>query len=94
MPHPKPKERHIDGITASPTLSERQSRILSFIRHYAVANPYPPSLREIVEGCDVSSTSVVNYNIRRLEENGYLSRTPKTCRTIVLTERGRSEAAG
>ena len=93
MPHPKPKERDIDRVTCSPTLSERQSRILAFIRRYTAANSHPPSLREIAEGCNVSSTSVINYNIRRLEESGYLTRTPRNCRTIVLTERGRSEAA-
>ena len=93
MPHSKPKERDIGRVTASPTLSERQSRILAFIWRYTVANSRPPSLRGIVEGCDISSASVVEYNIRRLEENGYLTRTPMACRTIVLTGRGRSEAA-
>ena len=93
MSHPKPKERDIDRVVASTTLSERQSRILAFIRHYAVTNPRPPSLREIVEGCNISSSSVADYNIRHLEENGYLTRTPGASRTIVLTERGRSEAA-
>ena len=93
MPRPKPKERDIGRRTASPTLSERQSRILTFIRHYVAANSRPPSLRDITEGCNISSTSVVDYNIRRLEENGYLTRTPMTRRTIVLTETGRSEAA-
>ena len=93
MPHTKPKERDIDRVTASPTLSERQSRILAFIWHYTVATSHPPSLREISEGCNISSASVVSYNIRCLQENGYLTRTPKACRTIVLTERGRSEVA-
>ena len=93
MPHPRPKERDIDRVVASTTLSERQSRILSFIRHYTTAKSHPPSLREIAEGCNISSTSVVNYNIRSLEESGYLTRTPMTSRTIVLIERGKSEAA-
>ena len=94
MPHAKPKEHDVKQVTASRALSERQSRILAFIWHYTVANSYPPSLREIVEGCDISSTSVVDYNIRRLEKNGYLTRTPMACRTIVLTGRGRSEVTG
>ena len=91
MPYAKPKEHDVNGVTASRALSERQSRILAFIWHYTVANSFPPSLREIVEGCDISSISVVDYNLRRLEKNGYLTRTPMACRTIVLTERGRSE---
>lgn len=93
MPHTKSKERDIDRVTASPTLSERQSRILAFIRHYTVAKSHPPSLREIGDGCNISSASVVGYNIGYLEEKGYLTRTPMACRTIVLTERGRSEVA-
>ena len=94
MPHAKPKERDVKQVTASRALSERQSRILAFIWHYTVANSHPPSLREIVEGCDISSTSVVDYHIRRLEKNGYLTRTPMACRTIVLTGRGRAEVTG
>ena len=85
MPHPNPKERDIDRPTVSSTLSERQCRMLSFIRHYAAANSRSPSMREIVEGCNISSLSVVGYNLRRLEEYGYLTRTPRASRTIVLT---------
>ena len=91
MPYPKSKEHDVNGVTAPRALSERQSRILSFIWQYTVTNSHPPSLREILRGCDISSTSVVDYHIRRLEKNGYLTRTPMACRTIVLTERGRSE---
>ena len=93
MPYAKPKEHDVNGVTASHAPSERQSQILAFIWHYTVANSYPPSLREIVEGCDISSTSVVDYHIRRLEKKGYLTRVPAISRTIVLTERGRSEVA-
>lgn len=94
MPYAKPKEHDVNGVTASRALSERQSQILEFIWHYTVANSYPPSMREIVKGCGISSTSVVDHHIRRLQKNGYLTRTPMACRTIVLTERGRSEVAG
>ena len=94
MPYPKPKEHDVNGVNASRRLSERQSRILAFIWCYTAANSYSPTLREIREGCDISSTSVVGYNLGRLEKNGYLTHTPMASRTIVLTERGRSEAAG
>ena len=39
----------------------------------------------------VLSLNVDDYHIRRLEKNGCLTRIPMACRTIVLTERGRSE---
>lgn len=93
MPYAKLKEHDVNGVTASRAPSERQSRILAFIRQHTVANSYPPSLREIAQGCDISSTSVVDYHIRRLEKNGYLTRIPMACRTIVLTARGRAEVA-
>ncbi len=94
MPYAKPKEHAVNGVAASHAPSERQSRILAFIWQHTVANSYPPSLREILKGCDISSTSVVDYHIRRLEKTGYLTRIPMACRTIVLTERGRAEVAG
>ena len=77
----------------SSALSKRQALMLAFIRDYIAANSYPPSLREIAEGCDTSSISVVAYNLRILEKREYLTRTPAIPRSIVLTERGWSEAA-
>ena len=94
MPNPKPKEHDVNGVNASRALSERQSRILAFIWCYTAANSYSPTLREIRDGCDISSASVVGYNLGRLEKNGYLTHTPMASRTIVLTERGRTAAAG
>ncbi|MDE2718086.1 MAG: hypothetical protein OXI33_13895 [Chloroflexota bacterium] len=74
-------------------LTQRQSRMLAFIRDFTAHNSYPPTLREIAGGCNISSISVVDYNLRRLEEREYLTRLPVISRTVVLTERGRAEAA-
>ncbi len=93
MPYAKPKEHDVNGVTASRALSDRQSRILAFIWDYTVANPYPPTIREIVKGCSLSSTSVASYNLLSLKEKGYLTRVPSISRGIVLTERGKREAA-
>ena len=93
------------GITSSQTertaarrdarpLTQRQSRMLAFIRDFTARNSYPPTLREIARGCDITSTSVVDYNLRCLEMRECLTRVPSISRTIVLTERGKSEAAG
>ena len=71
-------------------LSQRQGRILAFIQDYTARHVYPPALREIVEGCDLSSTSVALYNLVALGQRGYLTRTRDVARSIVLTERGRS----
>ena len=74
-------------------LTQRQSRMLVFIRDFTARNSYPPTVREIAGGCDISSTSVVDYNLRHLEKRKYLTRVPGLARSIVLTERGKSEAA-
>ncbi|QLQ05532.1 MAG: hypothetical protein HZY76_05160 [Anaerolineae bacterium] len=49
-------------------LSDRQQRILEFIRDYLDKRNYPPSIREIGIAAGISSTSVVNYNLDRLAE--------------------------
>lgn len=71
-------------------LSQRHARILTFIQDYTALNVYPPSLREIMEGCNLSSTSVALHNLMALGQRGYLTRTRDVARSIVLTEKGRS----
>lgn len=55
-------------------LSERQRNILDFIVEFVKAEEYPPTIREIGEKVGISSTSVVNYNLARLEELSLLNR--------------------
>ena len=71
-------------------MKQRQTKILAFIKDFTTRHPYPPALREIVEGCGLSSTSVAQYNLRLLEQRGYLTRVPAAARGIALTERGRA----
>ena len=71
-------------------LKQRQTKILAFIKDFTTRYPYPPALREIVEGCGLSSASVAQYNLRLLEQRGYLTRVPAAARSIALTERGRA----
>ena len=47
---------------------------------------YPPSIRDIQEGCDISSTSVVDYNLKALERLGYIRRDREVSRAIELCE--------
>ena len=67
-------------------LSERQSKMLEFIRGFLKNHPYPPSVREIQLGCAISSTSVVDYNLRLLNRDGYLNRRPDVARGIELLD--------
>ncbi len=66
-------------------LSLRQEGIMDFIRKYLGENGFPPSIREIGKAVGISSTSVVNYNLRRLEERGYLSREKEVSRGLRLS---------
>lgn len=69
-------------------LSRRQKEILSFIQDFQEEKGYLPSLREILRGCNISSTSVVDYNLQRLEDRGYMKREKKISRGIGLLKSG------
>lgn len=68
----------------SESLSARQHKILEFLREYLDENGYPPSIREIGAAAGISSTSVVSYNLKRLEEKGYIGRDPDVSRGLKL----------
>lgn len=72
------------------TLSGKQADILEFLRHFLEEKDYPPSIRDIQDGCGISSTSVVDYNLRKLEEKGIIRRDREVSRGIeILGPRGR-----
>ena len=65
-------------------LSSKQQHIIDFIRSFLVGRSYPPTIRDIVSGCGISSTSVVSYNLNILEKEGYIRRHPEVSRGIEL----------
>ena len=67
-------------------LSERQQRILEFIRQFTLKNEYPPTIREIGTAVGISSTSVVNYNLNILQREGHITRNKEVSRGIRLSE--------
>jgi repressor LexA len=69
-------------------LSFKQHSILRFIRRFIEEHDYPPSIRQIQDGCRISSTSVVDYNLKKLEGEGYIRRDREVSRAIELLERG------
>ena len=82
-------------------LSDRQRFILTFIRTFMHEHGYAPSIREIkgeVERAGLvrtasgnTSTSVVDYNLRALEDGGYIRRDRNKSRAIELIDsNGRS----
>lgn len=65
-------------------ISDKQTRMLDFIQHFQRERDYPPTIREIQQGCNISSTSVVEYNLRKLESEGHIRRDPVVSRGIGL----------
>jgi len=65
-------------------LSYRQEQILSFIREFVETQPYPPTIRDIQAACNISSTSVVDYNLRILQKEGHIHREAEVSRGIEL----------
>ncbi len=72
------------------TLSRRQQAILQFIERFLDENDYPPTIRDIQTELDISSTSVVDYNLKALEARGLIRRNSKISRGIELVNRGSS----
>ena len=63
-------------------LSKRQQNMLRFMQSYMHEHGFPPSIREIGEECDIGSTSVVNYNLNKLVDAGYIQRWGKVSRGL------------
>lgn len=68
-------------------LSPKQQQIIDFIHHFWDERGYPPTVRDIVSGCGISSTSVVDYNLKSLERQGYFRRHSRVSRGIELPAR-------
>ncbi len=68
-------------------ISEKQQRIFDFIHEFMMENDRPPTIREIQYSCHLSSTSVVDYNLQKLEKEGYIKRQSDVSRGIRLIQK-------
>src|SRR5438132_12988963 len=73
----------------SEPLTERQEKILSFIKKSIVDQGYPPTIREIGEHFGIRSTNGVNDHLKALERKGYLMRGELKSRALSVIEGGR-----
>jgi repressor LexA len=67
-------------------LSDRQKKILEFVKTFTLDNGYPPTIREIGKAVSITSTSVVNYNLDALQRAGLIYRDRTVSRGIRLAE--------
>jgi repressor LexA len=65
-------------------LSGKQESILGYIQSFLDDHQFPPTVRDIQYGCDISSTSVVDYNLRILQRDGYIRRQSEVSRGIEI----------
>jgi repressor LexA len=75
-------------------LSDRQRDIINYIRDFSRDKGYPPTIRQIGEAAGISSTSVVNYNLNKLEKDGYITRDLKVSRGVRLVESSPARTIG
>ena len=71
-------------------LSDRQQAILDFISQFLDENDYPPTIRDIQHELGISSTSVVDYNLKVLEERDFIRRNRNISRGIEIVGRSAS----
>jgi repressor LexA len=66
---------------------EVRERILGYIRRFFDEKGYAPTVRDIMRGCNISSTSLVQYHLNVLEKEGQIHRDPEVFRSIQLMEK-------
>jgi repressor LexA len=76
----------------SEPLTERQEKILAFIKKSIQEQGYPPTIREIGEHFGIRSTNGVNDHLKALERKGYLLRGELKSRALSVIDGGRSPA--
>ena len=70
-----------------PGKSQTRQRILKFLHDFVDDRGYAPTVRDILRGCSLSSTAVVQHHLNVLEREGYIHRDPEVFRSIQLLDR-------
>lgn len=65
-------------------LSDKQQKILEFIKQEIATRGYPPSVREIGLAVGLRSTSTVHAHLEKLEKKGLIRRDPTKPRAIEI----------
>src|SRR5882762_3009956 len=75
------------------TLTERQEKILAFIKKSIQDQGYPPAIREIGEHFGIRTTNGVNDHLKALERKGYLLRGELKSRALSVIQGGKHGGA-
>jgi len=65
-------------------LTEKQATFLAFLKEYLEDKGYPPTVREIMNGLNLSSTNIIRKYLIILERKGYIKRQGNSSRAIEI----------
>ena len=65
-------------------LSEREQKILSYMKKEIKKKGYPPTVREICTALNIKSTSTTHKDIETLVEKGYIVKDPSKPRALMI----------
>ena len=65
-------------------ITAKQAETLTFIKKYMVEHGFPPSVREICKGMNLSSPATVHAHLTQLEKKGIIRKETNKFRTIEL----------
>lgn len=68
-------------------LSTTREKIHQFIQRFFTEHDYAPTVRDILKGCSISSTAVVQHHLDVLEKEGRIQRDPEVFRSIRLPQK-------
>lgn len=75
------------GAVMYEDLSDKQIRILNFIKNELQTKGYPPAVREICKAVNLKSTSTVHGHLSKLEKKGYIRKDPTKPRAIEILDK-------
>ncbi len=65
-------------------LTNQQEKMLDIIKKYVVAHGYSPTVRELCQEMNLSSTATVQVHLNNLEKKGYIKKEESKNRTIEI----------
>jgi repressor LexA len=70
-----------------PGTNPTRQKIIDYIREFYDDRGYAPTVRDIMRGCELSSTAVVQHHLKVLESEHQIERDSKVFRSIQLPDR-------
>ncbi len=65
-------------------LDAKDQSIFTFVSEHIMTKGLAPTIREIMDGCEMASTSTVSYHLAKLAKSGHLRRDSNVARGLFL----------